>query len=169
MTTNEAEAARPSLWPNENELYRPYWEYARKREWRLQQCQTCGYFVHFPKPMCPRCSGSDLVWSRMSGKATVSSYIIVHHFARRAEDTFESEEPRPPSAQFDEPYVVAQVTPQEQESVRVACNILECDRDDVYVGMPVEVTFQDVTPEWTLPQFKPAPEAKLRSRGESPP
>ena len=36
-------------------------------------------------------------------------------------------------------------------------NIVGCAPEDVKIGMPVQVSFEDVTPEVTLPKFKPAP------------
>ena len=40
------------------------------------------------------------------------------------------------------------------EGVRMAGNLRGCAPDDVRAGMRVEVTFEDVTPEVTLPQFR---------------
>jgi len=34
-------------------------------------------------------------------------------------------------------------------------NIIECKNEDLYIGMPVEVVFDYVTEEVTLPKFKP--------------
>jgi uncharacterized OB-fold protein len=58
---------------------------------------------------------------------------------------------------FDEPYVIAQINPVESldNMVRITANIKECALGDVYIGMPVEVVFEDVTSEVTLPQFRP--------------
>ena len=39
--------------------------------------------------------------------------------------------------------------------VRLMTNVVECAPDTVRVGMPVEVVFHDVTPEMTLPMFRP--------------
>src|SRR5437773_11936943 len=103
--------------PRPHELYGPYWEYARKGELRLQRCASCGYYIHFPKAACPQCDGTRMEWARLSGKAVVNSFVIVYHVTMPG---------------FDEPYVVAQISPEEQASVRIACNILECDKDDVY-------------------------------------
>ena len=35
-------------------------------------------------------------------------------------------------------------------------NIIDCDPTTVEIGMSVEVTFEDITEEITLPQFKPS-------------
>ncbi|MDE3113937.1 MAG: OB-fold domain-containing protein, partial [Chloroflexota bacterium] len=34
-------------------------------------------------------------------------------------------------------------------------NIVGIDPHQIKVGMPVEVSYDDITPEWTLPKFKP--------------
>jgi hypothetical protein len=34
-------------------------------------------------------------------------------------------------------------------------NIVECDNEDLRIDLPVEVVFDDVTPEITLPKFRP--------------
>ncbi len=71
---------------------------------------------------------------------------------------------------FSEPYIVALVVPEEagEDTVRITANVMECEAGDAYIGMPVEAVFQRVTDEVTLPQFRPAPTALLRSRGETP-
>jgi uncharacterized OB-fold protein len=42
-----------------------------------------------------------------------------------------------------------------EEGVRMLTNIIDCDLANLRIGMPVEVVFEDVTPEMTLPKFKP--------------
>jgi len=51
------------------------------------------------------------------------------------------------------PYVVAIV--ELEEGVRLLSNIVDCLPDDLCIGMPVEVVFEDVTPEVKLPKFRP--------------
>jgi hypothetical protein len=34
-------------------------------------------------------------------------------------------------------------------------NIVDCELEEISVGMKVEVTFEDITEEITLPKFKP--------------
>ena len=71
---------------------------------------------------------------------------------------------------FDEPYVVAQINPVEaqRDTVRITANIRGCDVRDVYIGMPVEVIFEDVDERVSLPQFRPSAGAELWSRGQTP-
>ena len=51
------------------------------------------------------------------------------------------------------PYIYAVV--QLDEGPRMVSNVVQCEIDAVRVDMPLEVTFDDVTPEWTLMKFKP--------------
>jgi len=52
------------------------------------------------------------------------------------------------------PYNVAMV--ELEEGPRVITNVVECKNDDLHIGMEVEVVFEDVTEEITLPKFKPS-------------
>ena len=45
------------------------------------------------------------------------------------------------------------------EGVRMMTNIVECDAEAVHCEMPVEVTFERLTDEITLPKFKPLAKA----------
>ncbi len=40
------------------------------------------------------------------------------------------------------PYVIAIVELEEQTDLRIATNIVDCEPDSVYVGLPVEVRFE---------------------------
>lgn len=85
----------------------------------------------------------DFEWVKLSGRGEVYSCVMVHHvtiasFANEA------------------PYVIAYITPEEgDEQMRMTTNIVDCAPEDVRVGMPVEVMFDDVTPEITLAKFRP--------------
>ena len=48
------------------------------------------------------------------------------------------------------------------EDKRLLSNVIGCPWEDVKVGMPVRVIFEDVTPEMTLPKFVPSPSGRGR-------
>jgi uncharacterized OB-fold protein len=77
----------------------------------------------------------------MSGKGTVYSWIVVQ---------------QPTIPNFDVPYVGALVALEEQWDCRILSNIIDCDPHNVYNKMPVEVVFEDISEEITLPKFRPA-------------
>jgi len=42
-----------------------------------------------------------------------------------------------------------------EEGTRMLSNLVDCPTADVVIGMPVEVVFEDVAPDVTLPKFRP--------------
>ena len=106
--------------------------------------------IHQPKSFCPGCLSEELVWRQVSGKGEVYSFIVVHHSVV-------------PGFEADLPYVVAAVQLAEDESVRIITNIVDCLPNEVYVGMPVEVVFCDLSESATLPKFRPAKKASKTS------
>ena len=105
----------------------------------LPRCDDCDAVVWYPRHHCPACGGSSLTWFTASGRGAVYSFTVV----RRGQGEWEAAAP----------YVLAYV--ELDEGVRLLTNIVGCAPDAVTIGMPVEVTFEDVTPELTLPKFKP--------------
>jgi uncharacterized OB-fold protein len=47
-----------------------------------------------------------------------------------------------------------------EEGPRMHTNIVGCDNDDIYIGMPVEVVFEPIDDEIHLPKFRPAAASK---------
>lgn len=142
--------------PIADDLTRGYWDAARAHELRIQRCSSCGDYQHPPHAACHNCGGSGLEWTRLSGRGVVYSFILDHRMMTPG---------------FHEPYAVAQIVPVEaqRDTVRITTNIRGCALDDIYIGMPVDAIFEDVSAAVTLPQFAPAPEAQLRSRGQARP
>jgi uncharacterized protein len=127
--------------PAIDEENKPFWDYAKNHELRMQKCNECHNIYYPPSSLCPHChswSGSE--WTKLSGKGAVYSFIV----ARRATN---------PAFAKEVPYVVAII--ETEEGGRLISNVVGCKPDEVKVGMPVEVVFDDVTPEVTLPKFRP--------------
>jgi len=82
---------------------------------------------------------SNLRWEKVSGRGTVYSYTVV----RRAGI---------PGFEKDVPYVFAIV--ELDEGPRIATNTVGVEPEKVRIGMEIEATFDDVTPEITLVKFK---------------
>jgi uncharacterized OB-fold protein len=60
-----------------------------------------------------------------------------------------------PGFERDVPYVAATIAL--EEGPHLLSNVVGCRTDQVACGMPVEVTWEDITREFSLPKFKPAP------------
>jgi uncharacterized OB-fold protein len=118
----------------------PFFEAARRHTLVTQQCETC-HTLRFPaRATCSRCLSRQATWVPVSGRGRVFSRAIVHQAAH-------------PGFAADVPYAVVVV--ELDEGVRMLSNVIGCPPGDVAIGMPVEVTFDDVTPEVTLPKFRP--------------
>ena len=126
---------------------RGFWEAANRHELRIQQCSDCKLLRHLPTPMCPHCHSLKYEWTRMSGRGTVYSYIVVRHPVHRAIREMEQT-----------PYNVCLIELEEQEGLRMVGNVLNIAPEDIYIDMPVEVTFMSATddPNVVLPLFFPA-------------
>ena len=119
---------------------RPYWEYCKQHELRMQQCNDCGYLRFPPGFLCPRCHSTNSRWVRLSGKGKIYSFVVFRT-------------PYHPSYAGDIPYTVALI--QLDEGPRMESNLTGINVEDIKVEMPVEVYFADVTDEVALPVFKP--------------
>ena len=117
-----------------------YWDGAREGELRLQTCQTCDNTYFPPRPFCPECGSRDVAVTKASGKAKLLSYVINHL----------------PSPGFEPPFAIAIV--ELEEGPRLMSNILDCEQtpEALQLDMPLEVTFEKLSDDITLPQFRPA-------------
>jgi hypothetical protein len=113
---------------------------------RVQRCNACGRFVFFPRALCPNCFSDRLEWTPVSGRGVVHAFTIPHRHPS-------------PAFQPDLPYVVAIV--ELEEGVRLMTNLVGVapDPTKIAVDMPVEVVYDDVTDEITLPKFRLAGQA----------
>ena len=127
--------------PVPSELSPPFWESCRRHELVVQRCHSCAAFRFPPAPLCPECLSEATEWKRVSGRGRVFSFVV---FRRVYHPAFEA----------DLPYTVALV--ELDEGPRLISNVVGCPPEDVTCDMPVEVVFEDVTPEVTLPKFRPA-------------
>ena len=126
---------------------RGFWEAARSHELRIQQCFDCKVLRHLPTPMCPHCHSLNYDWTRMSGRGKVYSHLIVRHPVHRA--IREKEQT---------PYNICLIELEEQDALRMIGNVLNIAPEDIYVDMPVEVTFMPTVddPNVVLPLFVPS-------------
>jgi len=118
-----------------------FYTYCRDRELRFQRCGDCGAWRHVPREMCPACGSWRWEWAQSSGRGTVFTWTVV---ARALHPAFQN----------DTPY--APVVIEMEEGVRLLSQVVDCAPDELAIGMPVEVVFEDVTAEVTLPKFRRA-------------
>ena len=117
----------------------PFWEYCKKHELRMQKCSQCGHIRYPPSIICPKCSSMEAEWTKLSGRGKIFSFVVFQYVYNKAFSD-------------DMPYIAASI--ELEEGPRIMSNVIGCKPEDVKVGMPVEIQFEDVTGEFTLPKFK---------------
>jgi uncharacterized protein len=129
--------------PTPDPVTQPFWDSLKAHAVKLQQCGGCKTFIFYPRPLCPSCMSDDLTWTPVSGRGTLHAFAIPHRHPNRAFTA-------------DGPYVVALV--ELDEGARIMSNLVEVEAtpEAVKVGMAVEIVYDDVTDEVTLPKFRPA-------------
>ena len=137
-----SEYSKPLPAPEDPQLTAPFWEAAKRHELLIPRCPRCDAYFWYPRPACPTCLREDWEWTSVSGKARLHTFTLVR-------------QPADPSFLDDTPYVYAVV--QLEEGPRMISNVIDADPlAEVEVDMPLEVTFDDVTDEWTLVKWRPA-------------
>jgi uncharacterized OB-fold protein len=142
--------------PQPDPATQPYWDSLRAHAMRLPWCLTCDRAFFYPRPHCPRCLGAVLEWRPVGGRGTLYSFTVVH----RAPPP----QPAAPGTAGTAtgpwagavPYVVALVDL--EEGVRLMANLVGVapDAATLRIGAPLELEYADVSPEVTLPRFRPA-------------
>jgi uncharacterized OB-fold protein len=136
-----ADYARPL--PTPDPVTQPFWDSLKEHAVKLQRCGGCNRFVFYPRPLCPSCLSDDLTWTPVSGRGVVHAFAIPY---------------RHPNPAFGStaPYVVALI--ELEEGARMLSNLVdvEASPEAVTVEMAVEIVYDDVTEDVTLPRFRPA-------------
>lgn len=124
---------------------RDYWTSGEDGCLRFLHCTACGRIQHPTTPVCRACGAADLEMRPVSGRGVVQSCTTTQQ--RWSPDDLH-------------PFVVAVVAIEEDPAVRLTTNIVGCAPDEVRVGMPVRVTFEQAEDVW-LPLFEPTGGADL--------
>lgn len=127
-----------------------FWDGAREHELRVQRCNDCGELYFPPTPRCWSCGSFDVGYVVASGRGTLYSYAVPHY---------------PQVDGFRYPVLVGLV--ELEEGTRLVSNVVGCAREQLRVGMPLELCWLDSHPAQvdgatdargavSLPQFRPA-------------
>lgn len=127
--------------PDVDSVNRLYFEGTAAGELRVRKCNSCGTLFRFAHAWCPDCWSQDLDFVVSSGLGKVETFTVVH------QAPYESFEDRIP-------YVIALI--ELEEGVRMMSNVIDCQPQDVHIGMNVQAVFEQRGPV-SLPMFSPAP------------
>jgi uncharacterized OB-fold protein len=117
----------------------PYWEGAKEGRLMIQRCNATGQTFLYSRQLTPGVVDSAVEWVEASGRGTIYSYTVAR---------------RPAGQAFagDCPYVIVSV--ELEEGARVMSNLITDDPDSVAIGQSVEVVFDKVSDDLTIPKFK---------------
>jgi len=138
--TQEAPKITPPVPQPESDFY---WERCKEGELWLRHCKSCDKTYFYPRDLCPMCFSRNTDWIQTDGKGTLHTFAIVH---------------RGPTPAFRDkaPYVTAVV--ELQGGARMPTNLVEIDPDPAVIkcGMSLEVTFEKLDDNISLPMFRPS-------------
>lgn len=115
-----------------------FWTGGSDGSLHILKCADCDFYIHPPQPICPKCHTATVAPVAVSGRGRVLGFSINHQAWL---------------PDLPVPYVVAIVELNEQKDLRLTTNIVNCAVDDVTIGMPVRVVFEQHEDVW-LPLFE---------------
>ncbi len=148
-----SDATQPIQWrgpiPTQCPETAPFWQACAEGRFLVQVCDQCGKSQYPYRAMCCHCWSSDLRDVPVSGSGHVWTYSVVHRS-------------RTPPFESWGRYVVAVV--ELPEGPKVVSNVVDCDPDEVHIGMPVQLAFASAGDRGSVPVFV----ATGKSGGDTP-
>ena len=131
----------PKPLPELEGFAKDFYEGCQRGELLFQCCGGCGAWRHVPRELCAQCGSWEWTWKASSGRGRVFTWTVVT---------------RPLHPAFAEDVPLAAVVVELEEGVRLLTHVVNCPPDELEMEMPVEVVFEAITPEVTLPKFRRA-------------
>jgi uncharacterized OB-fold protein len=119
---------------------RGFWERCERHELAFQRCTGCGTFRNPPVPLCHQCRSTAYEWSPVVGDGTVYSFTIVAHGVH-------------PGLMDRLPFNVALVEFPDAPGVRLVSNVVDAAPEELSVGLPVRLRWDDLSNGTVLPRF----------------
>ncbi|MCP3983579.1 MAG: Zn-ribbon domain-containing OB-fold protein [bacterium] len=120
----------------------PWWEAAADHRLVVQRCTPCGHTRLPPAPICPECRSTESDWQEVSGRGRVYTYTAVH---------------RPIAAGQELPFIIAVISLEDAGGLRIISNLVGTPPEAVTIDMPVELVWEDMSAELSIPRFRPVP------------
>jgi uncharacterized OB-fold protein len=139
----EVDAERATLpQPGWEPLTEEFWREAGRGRLSVQQCQQCGAQFFPPSAACYNCQSMDLAWTPVPGTGTVFSYTWADY-------------PPSPDGSDRNITVVELDGTQGPDPVRMIGWVVDVPRDQLHIGLPVEVTLLPFDEELAVPAWRP--------------
>jgi uncharacterized OB-fold protein len=132
-----SEAVKPV--PNVTPQMAPFFAGARQGQLLVQKCNECG-ILRFPaQATCTNCLSAAAGWIVASGRGEILSFNVMHQVYH-------------PGFAAEVPYAVVMI--KLEEGPKVVSNLVGVKPDEIRCGLPVEVVFERVNDQITLPKFR---------------
>ena len=141
----DGKEGRRALPEPDDDLVAAFWENCARGELRFQKCSECGTWRHLPRLSCASCLSPKWTWELSSGRGKVYSWTITHQKLMR---------------DFPDPVPYAVLVVELEEGVRMVSGLRDLAPKDLVIDLPVEVVFERVDEEWSLPLFRPRANGK---------
>lgn len=125
--------------PQPDEISEPFWAACREGRLVLQRCADCATFQHPPEFLCHHCRSENLTWQEVAQTGTVYTAVNVTH------QVF-------PGTENLLPYNIVLVEV-DGAGIRVFGNVLGAAYEDIKIGAPVDLMFDPVSEDITLPRW----------------
>jgi uncharacterized protein len=125
--------------PNSYTNTQPFWDGAKQGKLMLQRCNATGKLQWPPRPLSLYTGRNDLSWIEVSGKATLYSWTVTRSAW--------------PGHEGRVPYVCAYV--KLQEGVRMLVNLINCDPEQLQIGMDLHLVWDELDEGVPYPAFTP--------------
>lgn len=120
-------SAPPRPLPQITELNQYFWCGGADGRLHILRCEACATWIHPYAARCPKCRSPEVAPQPVSGRGTVVGFTVNH---------------QPWVLGVEVPYVVAIVQLEEQADVRLMTNLPRTPIEQVRVGLPVKVFFE---------------------------
>jgi uncharacterized protein len=131
-------STRPLPVPDEQSA--PFWEATARHELVLARCASCGQIAHPPDVVCPHCGSTEpsFAFVPVSGRGKIRSWTIVRQSFLPG---------------FSVPFTLVDVELDEQADLRLIGRLLDPTEVPIQLGDAVEVAFEDLSDEISVPAF----------------
>lgn len=126
--------------PTPTPVTRPFWDGLNEQQVRLQQCNPCGQWIHYPRSRCPGCLSDDIQWHDVDGIGVVYTFTV-------------TEQPTAPHFSDEVPQKLAVV--ELPQGVRLTTTLVNVAVSDITVGMAVKPYFDALDADTTLLRYEP--------------
>lgn len=131
--------------PLDDDDTREFWDACREHRLVVQRCRECAHFRFAPAPVCFNCRSFDYEWVESEGLGEVYSWTVTYRAVH-------------PATVDAVPYNTVVVRLLDCGGAMITSNLLDVDNDAIEAGMRVQVQWDDISPDLSLPRFRPVPE-----------